>query len=61
MSAADKAIEDRKREVKEEMSENLKQRDKESQRQKEQEAEDIFQTLLIDLVSRCFGNCLIFK
>lgn len=51
MTAADKAIEDRKRQIREEMSESLKERDKESERQKLQETEDMFQALLVDLVS----------
>ncbi|KAI6183419.1 hypothetical protein M3Y97_00487200 [Aphelenchoides bicaudatus] len=49
-SAAEKAIEDRKRAVKEEMSENLKHRDKEQERQKAIEQEEIYSTMLIDLI-----------
>ena len=50
MSAADKAIEARKREVNNEISESLKERSKEQDHLKQKVQEESFQALLVDLV-----------
>lgn len=53
MTAAEKAIEDRKREVAEQLGEHMKEKNKESERQRHQEQEDLFKSMLVDIVSLC--------
>lgn len=57
LTAEEKALEDRKREVAEELGENLKERNREHERHKILEHEQNFKALLVDLV--CLVNSTI--
>ncbi|CAD5213148.1 unnamed protein product [Bursaphelenchus okinawaensis] len=50
LSATEKALEERKKAVAEEMGEHMKERTKESERHKHNEQEQLFQNMLIDII-----------